>query len=479
MYGYVSQARLWLVGDLRIEQPIAAKVPWPHADDTFAPLGYRAGGGHTIVPTYPPGIPMLMAALIAVFGVGAEYWLTPLCSAAVVLVTYAIGARLSSPLVGAAAAVCLVTSPLFLHMTCWLLADLPATAFWMSAIYLSLRGTVAATFGAGTAAAIGILIRPNLVPLTLIPLGISVVLARPPRDGGSARLVAFAVPSVAAAVFIAWLFADLYGSPLRSGYGETGTLYSLGHVAQNCRQYTEWLLGTQGPVFFLFPVSALLAWRRGADFALRASLVVFVTLVFACYAAYVPFDVWWYTRFLLPAFPLVFVLCADAAWHLPANTAHRSSRYLALATMLLLLSGFGLYQSLTRQEIFTIGRDGQKYADVGEHVRAFLPENAVIYAMQHTGNVRLYSGRLTIRWDQLNRNWLDPSIDFMRRAGYEPYILLDDWEIPLFRQRFASQEAVKLIDLQPASQRRTHDTFVWRVTPPHAERVIRKETFAR
>ena len=40
-YGYVSQSDLWNAGDLRVEQPWVADVPWPEASWTFSPLGYR------------------------------------------------------------------------------------------------------------------------------------------------------------------------------------------------------------------------------------------------------------------------------------------------------------------------------------------------------------------------------------------------------------------------------------------------------
>ena len=40
-YGYVSQAELWLNGDLRIDQRFARQAPWRDADWSFAPLGYR------------------------------------------------------------------------------------------------------------------------------------------------------------------------------------------------------------------------------------------------------------------------------------------------------------------------------------------------------------------------------------------------------------------------------------------------------
>ena len=38
-YGYVSQARLWLAGTLRVEQPFVEQLPWANRDWMFTPLG--------------------------------------------------------------------------------------------------------------------------------------------------------------------------------------------------------------------------------------------------------------------------------------------------------------------------------------------------------------------------------------------------------------------------------------------------------
>ncbi|HXI27677.1 MAG TPA: hypothetical protein VNG89_04630, partial [Vicinamibacterales bacterium] len=86
-YGYVSQADLWLRGSLHIDQSFAAALPWPSARLTLLPLGYRAEG-YRIVPQYPPGLPLLMAAAKLAAGQCAMFWVVPICGAALVLATY-------------------------------------------------------------------------------------------------------------------------------------------------------------------------------------------------------------------------------------------------------------------------------------------------------------------------------------------------------------------------------------------------------
>ena len=68
-YGYVSQALLWLKGLPVLAEPLAAIVPWPRAEWSLSPLGYRPGlEPGVIVPTYPPGLPLAMAAAAGVGG---------------------------------------------------------------------------------------------------------------------------------------------------------------------------------------------------------------------------------------------------------------------------------------------------------------------------------------------------------------------------------------------------------------------------
>ncbi len=77
-YGYVSQALLWLNGLPVRAEPLAAIVPWPQAEWSLSPLGYRPGlGPGLIVPTYPPGLPLVMAAAAGIGGPGAVFWVVP------------------------------------------------------------------------------------------------------------------------------------------------------------------------------------------------------------------------------------------------------------------------------------------------------------------------------------------------------------------------------------------------------------------
>src|SRR5207248_10409442 len=95
-YGYVSQAGLWRVGQLARTQEIIGTSPWPLADETWSPLGYRPRSDRrdTIVPVYPFGLPLLMALFQIVGGYCAAFLVVPCCGALLIGLTYALGLRL-------------------------------------------------------------------------------------------------------------------------------------------------------------------------------------------------------------------------------------------------------------------------------------------------------------------------------------------------------------------------------------------------
>ena len=470
VYGYVSQAALWRSGSLHVSIPLADRAPWPNPGPSFAPLGYRATDRLTVVPTYAPGIPLMMAVFTAVFGDGAEYWITPLCGGALLFLTYLLGTRFSGKEVGVAAALCMAASPIVLEMTNWLLGDLPAATFWLAALWLSLRSGARNALASGVAVALAILIRPNLVPLVVIPALLCARGSSGPQRSLSA-MAAFAGPVLLAATFIAWLFNDLYGSPLRSGYGTTADLYAWENLIPNAGRYARWVVESHGPLLFLFPLSLAAALRSGQPWRERGALTIFIVLVFASYLFYLRFDAWWYIRFLLPAIPVMCVLSADAVW-LWSRRFGPAGR-LGLVLFTIVCAGYGLRESLERPEVFGIGRDQAKYAAVGTWLEAHLPSNAVVYSMQHSGNVRHYANRLTLRWDLIDAAWLDRSIAFMIQEGYEPYLLLDEWEIPQFRRQFATQQAARAADRSPSSLLNTYDTVLFGLRDPTGSEVRR------
>ena len=147
--------------------------------------------------------------------------------------------------------------------------------------------------------------------------------------------------------------------------------------------------------------------------------------VFACYLAYVVFDVWWYSRFLLPALPFLIVLSLMVL----AELLRRGFGRTGLVVTVLISLGLSLWWLRTAEQIhaFDLHAFERHFVDAGNFVGNRLPQNAVVFTVKNSGSVRFYSGRPTIAWDSLDREEFDRAVDSIRQAGYAPYLLLE-WE---------------------------------------------------
>jgi hypothetical protein len=439
-FGYVSQAYLWLQGDLRLEDPLFAERPWPHIEVTLAPLGYAPGPvRRTIVPVYSPGVPLIMAGFHLVFGICGPYAVTPVFGALLVLGTYWLALRLTGSIrVGLVSAALMAGSPAFLFNLMWPMSDTVTAALWLWAMLLLTFPGVTHAALAGCVAAVAVMVRPNLV--ILAAAGAFAAVLWPPHGAPAprraARALTFCAAILPAAVFIAVLNNSLHGSPLRSGYGPTSTLYALAHLAENARNYSVALLRSEGWVLPLAMSPLLFPRLRHAWLTTRVLLPAgaFVALVGASYLFYLPFEEWWYLRFFLPAFPFLFLLAAVSIVRLSGLLRRRWSALVLVATVGALLAY--RWHFADSRGVLEAGHHEHRYVAVSEYIERALPPNAIIFAMQHSGSIRYYTGRPTIRYDFFPVGrfpWVFPALQEM---GYRPYILLESWEEQKFLDRF-------------------------------------------
>jgi hypothetical protein len=258
----------------------------------------------------------------------------------------------------------------------------------------------------------------------------------------AALFVLGVVPSVAA---IALLNQHLFGGPLRSGYGPLTVLFSFHNFVPNVRQFWTWLVDLHTPAVLL-GLLAPLSRRVRAVWPMFG----FSVAVLACYALYVPFDNWTFLRFLLPAFPLLFILDAsvviDLVNRLPL--AYRGVSVLAVcafAPIWFIAKGDSLSFFITEQV-------ERRYMTVGHAVGAIVPPNGAIVSVIQSGSVRLYGERQSVRWDLIEPTRLDAAIRILREHGYVPYLLLEDWEEPHFRDRFAATSPLGRLDWPPTAE---------------------------
>ena len=337
-YGYVGQARLLAHGHLTDTIPLSADFDWPDVEATFTPLGFRAGTSRGVIaPIYPPGLPLLQAPLSAV-SEQAIYLLVPAFGALLVWLTFRLGASRSDQTTGAMAAALVAASPTFLSQVVQPMSDVPAAACWLGALLVAGRGTSHAAVASGAIASVAILIRPNLAPLAGVIAAATILGA---ADGRMRRALLFAAALTPGLVVLGWIQYVRYGSPLRSGYGPLSDAFSIQNIAPNLSRYPRWLTGSHTWFIWLSLAAPfwiarrarqpVLAWTRAAA---RGSNVAGVS---PGTCDFQPHE-WYYTRFLLPAVPVMLVFASaiagwslhlvSDAWRAPirAGAARRSRR---------------------------------------------------------------------------------------------------------------------------------------------------------
>jgi hypothetical protein len=420
--GYVAEARLLAAGTLWREEPLALKTTPPLGSVVFSPLGFRPAADDrptAQVPTYAPGLPLVMAIAERLAGPNGPLLVVPIAGALAVLMAFFLGERLGSPATGLAAAVLLASTPAFLFQLLQPMSDVPVTAAWLTAFVCGLRGHGLAS---GLASAMAVAIRPNLLPLA-VPVAL-LALAAQNRGVFALRWAVGLVPGVA---LVAVLHTVWYGAPWRSGYGDASELYSAANVTRNIGVYAAWLLGSAPAVSGVVACAAVSALR--APLAVRL-VAAFLVLNIAVYLPYATFEEWHYLRFILPG--LAAALPAGTA--LVARLGASPGIAVALAAATLLLGAWQLHIA-AGLDVFRLGPIERRYALAAEWVAGQTPSDAVIATAQQSGSIALNAGRSVLRWDLVEPGQLDRTIRTVEASGRPVWLLVESWEQPLLRER--------------------------------------------
>ncbi|HEX6324695.1 MAG TPA: hypothetical protein VFZ36_13290, partial [Vicinamibacterales bacterium] len=91
-FGYVSQAYLWSRGSVIVSVPPLDLSSVPDADRVLMASGYTVGPEpNTLVPAYPPGLPLIMAGALLILGTWGPFLVVPLAVAAAIFGAFALG----------------------------------------------------------------------------------------------------------------------------------------------------------------------------------------------------------------------------------------------------------------------------------------------------------------------------------------------------------------------------------------------------
>jgi hypothetical protein len=467
--GYLSQAELLSEGhairgdqlglvlnDLDPNGFLTTPLGWRPFDSAAA--GPPAGSGlaqdrprppHAQVPSYPPGLPILMAVPHRIAGTAGAAVVIPVCAAIAVWSVGAIGVVLAGGIAGLLSAIVLASTPIFLFQSVQPMSDVPVTAAWMLCWWLVVRKGSGAS-GASGACAIAVLIRPNLAPLAAVPLAYLLLTNRQ-------QAWRFAVPVAGAGLLLGFLQNLLYGSPFRSGYGDTAALFAAANVGPNLLRYFGWVVDTSPVMFVSLCGAYLLRKRRDA-----LALIVFAGLVAIAYLVYAVFDDWSYLRFLLPALAIGAIFVSAFVLDV-ANKAPVFLRPIVLVSLVLLLMAFGLYEARAR-DTFKLAEQQQRVAQIAQALVERTAPNDVMLTGEQSGSMRYYTRREIVRWDELRPDQWDRLLTLLTADKRAAWIVLDAFEEPLFREKFKSNPG-GMLDWPPAIEAGdTHRTRAWRLS---------------
>jgi hypothetical protein len=469
--GYLSQAEMLSRGAITRVEPLAIIADWPDAAATLAPLGWRAAAGEVQVPTYAAGLPLLMTVPHALGGALAACLVVSIAAALVVWLSARIAMLFADGAAGLLAAVWIASMPIELYESIQPMSDVPVTAAWLAtwlavALVAGRRSPVAIhdrekarvadrdrrvwnvdrrqALLAGIAAAVAVLIRPNLAPLAAIPFTYVLVVSR--GEDPAARLtkaVSFAAPVAFAAVLVAYLQWRYFGSALRSGYGSASEIYSLSNLAPNAALYFHWLVDTHG----LWPLAAVFAVLAPADRVIRWMLA-FAAFVCGSYLLYSQFEAWPYLRFLLPAMTIAAIATSIAF----AKVISRLPVVARVPMLLLVVLSLATWQIARAREldVFRFAGRQSRALLAGRYLDAVIPPRGVVLVTgEQSGAMRYYTGQPIVRWDFLSPDALPRVVERVGDSGHELWIVLDDWETGEFRDKFRGVADAAGLDWPP------------------------------
>ncbi|HYU79460.1 MAG TPA: glycosyltransferase family 39 protein [Vicinamibacterales bacterium] len=455
---YLTAARGWAAADLFRPAPLDfSPLPWPDIGLPLAERHTRIRGASTSM--YPLGFPLFLAAGYLLHSEFGPYLVPPVLAGLLVWSTFLIANRLAGGWAGVIAAVLMALCPIALAHTVVTMSDVPAAGFFMLAIAMSIRGTATSAAAAGAAFAAAVMTRPVLAPLGIVPaaLVLSGDTARlwPLRPLQWKKALLFCGLAALGPAMILWSQKMLYGGFLTPGYVAFGTFFSRERIVGNLLMYPRNISAVHTPLVALGLAGAVPLSRRLRHDDPRAAQII-VALVAAAlmnYASYLPylsFDTIWYTRFLLPAMAVMFVLLAAVTVH-AARALSRRSKVLAAAcfvpAVIVPAAGRELFPF-----IFNTARSQENIRQMGRYLDEVLPLNAAVVTFLQGGAVAYYTGAQIVRYDLIQPQMLEATLDTLVRRGYHPVFLIDqEMEGLGYKMQFAGTKYERL-DWKPRAK---------------------------
>jgi len=98
----------------------------------------------------------------------------------------------------------------------------------------------------------------------------------------------------------------------------------------------------------------------------------------------------------------------------------------------------GLSERLLRKSsVWDVATLEERYPLAGQWLNVNTPPGSVALANQHSGSLRWYGHRPTLRWDLLAAEALAPTVRELEATGATVYVALEGAEVEMFDSRFA------------------------------------------
>jgi hypothetical protein len=300
---------------------------------------------------------------------------------------------------------------------------------WMVlALLLAVQRSKTSALFAGLAAGAAVITRPALlVAAAVIPL------AAHRGDAPKQRLLSAGL-GVAAGVLVQMAIQwTLFGSPFSTGYGAAENLFALSHVPENLKIFLgrhAW--DVLGPLWIPGLIIGIFASRPEP----RGKPAMVFAAVMLPYLFYLPFDHWETLRFLLPGIVPLTIIVADGLMHIARMPRMPVVAMTLVAAFMVVFAGRS-HLLLERSSVWRVADLEQRYPLAGEWVNVNTPPQSVVLANQHSGSLRWYGNRPTLRWDLMDPSQLATTIHELQSHGAAVYVALEGIEGAMFDQRFA------------------------------------------
>ncbi len=420
--GYMNHARVLSLGRVHLALRKVAGYTFDGPEAwLYSALGTRPSiEGKALVPTYPAGLPLLIAGTAKFVGWrqagNVVMWIHCMLG---VIVTYAAGRTFGlSARLAWLAAVIVGLSPLYVFLGIQVMSDVPALGWTTAAIAAAWRSRSRPCWAAiaGLALAMAVLIRPTDA-LAVVAMAVAF--------GPSRKCwVAFVLGGLPGALFFAIHSHAAFGSYVATGYGDSARLEAK-WVGVTGLHYARWL-----PILFTPAVIAFLALPMIERQNRRRASVLAAWFFFlaAFYAGYrYTHETWWYLRFLLPAMP---ALVIGSLLVLRSGLGSRLSPSLATAAVCFAVLATVASDAYWTKRLAALSSkySEQTYLLATDWMKAHLPPNSVVAAMQETGAIQYYTEFTFVRWD-----WLHPdtfaALTTALTANHQPmYAVLHPFE---------------------------------------------------